>query len=54
MINITGCRIKKKFQKTQKKIFFQKQQKTKKNFFDVTMLLILVNYSSSNPKSLIN
>jgi hypothetical protein len=62
MINIsgTGCRIKKILKK---KNFFQKQQKNKnffpkttknKKFFDVTMLLILVNYSSSNPKSLIN
>jgi hypothetical protein len=56
MINIsgTGCRIKKNFKK---KIFFPKTTKNKKKqkkIFDVTMLLILVNYSSSNPKSLIN
>ena len=41
------------------KIFFPKTTKKKnkkktKKIFDVTMLLILVNYSSSNPKSLIN
>jgi len=54
MINITGCRIKKNFKKFKKeKFFFPKTTKNKK-FFDVTMLLILVNYSSSNPKSLIN
>jgi hypothetical protein len=52
MINIsgTGCRIK----KIQKENFFSKNNKKQKKFFDVTMLLILVNYSSSNPKSLIN
>jgi hypothetical protein len=51
MINIfgAGCR--------QKIFFFQKFhknpkiQKKKKKIFDVTMLLILVNYSSSNLKS---
>ena len=50
MINIsgTGCRI--KIQKIHKNPKNQKQKK----LFDVTMLLILVNYSSSNPKSLIN
>jgi len=53
MINITGCRIKKNFSKNSKKKFFPKTTKNK-NFFDVTILLILVNYSSSNPKSLIN
>jgi hypothetical protein len=54
MINIsgTGCRIKKNFQKKEK--LFSKNNKKNKKFFDVTMLLILVNYSSSNPKSLIN
>ena len=53
MINITGCRIKKKFKKFKNEIFFPKTTKNKK-FFDVTMLLILVNYSSSNLKSFIN
>ncbi len=52
MINIfgTGCRQKKKKKKKFPKIL---KIKNKKKFFDVTMLLILVNYSSSNLKSLI-
>ncbi len=43
-----------KNKKIQKEKFFSQKQKKKKKFFDVTMLLILVNYSSSNLKSLIN